>query len=65
MAMKSEVDVRFTADGPHATLVELVHHKFETMGTEAGASMRDDVDRGWPVLERYAKEAGQDHSSNS
>lgn len=66
MAMKSEVDVRFTADGPHATLVELVHHKFETMGAEAGASMRNDVDRGWPgLLERYAKEAGQDHSSNS
>jgi uncharacterized protein YndB with AHSA1/START domain len=58
LAMKSEVDVRFTADGPNATLVELSHHKFETMGTEAGASMRNDVDRGWPgLIEHYAQEA--------
>ena len=57
-AMKSEVDVRFTADGPNSTLVELLHHKFETMGAEAGASMRNDVDRGWPgLIERYAQEA--------
>jgi uncharacterized protein YndB with AHSA1/START domain len=56
--MKSEVDVRFTADGPDATVLELVHHKFETMGAEAGASMRNDVDRGWPgLIERYAREA--------
>ena len=54
--MKSEVDVRFLADGVEATTVELVHHKFETMGDEAGASMRKDVDGGWPgLLERYAK----------
>ena len=32
--------MRFTADGPDATNVELVHHKFETMGAEVGASMR-------------------------
>jgi uncharacterized protein YndB with AHSA1/START domain len=57
-AMKSEVDVRFTAEGPEATLVELVHHKFETMGAEAGASLRSDVDRGWPgLIERFAQEA--------
>jgi uncharacterized protein YndB with AHSA1/START domain len=55
--MKSEVDVRFNADGPDATEVELVHHKFETMGAEAGASMRKDVDRGWPgLIERFAQE---------
>jgi uncharacterized protein YndB with AHSA1/START domain len=58
VAMKSEVDVRFTADGPNATLVELLHHKFETMGAESGASMRNDVDRGWPgLIERYVQEA--------
>jgi hypothetical protein len=57
-AMKSEVDVRFTADGPDATNVELVHHKFETMGTEGGASMRKDVDGGWPKhLANFAAEA--------
>ena len=57
-AMKSEVDVRFAADGPDATLVELLHHKFETMGATAGASMRKDVDGGWPgLIERFVREA--------
>lgn len=67
-SMKSEVDVRFVADGPEATIVELVHHRFETMGAEAGASMRRDVDRGWPgLIARFAQEAersssrGDDH----
>ena len=56
--MRSEVDVRFSGDGPDATLVELVHHKFETMGAEAGASLRRDVDGGWPgLLARFAAEA--------
>ena len=56
--MQSEVDVRFTAEGPETTLVELLHHKFESMGAEDGMSMRKDVDRGWPgLLERYVKEA--------
>jgi len=58
ITMKSEVDVRFAADGPDATNVELLHHKFETMGAEAGASMRKDVDRGWPgLMERFVREA--------
>ncbi|MBV9560878.1 MAG: SRPBCC family protein [Bradyrhizobium sp.] len=57
-AMRSEVDVRFTADGADATHVELVHHKFETMGAEAGASMRKDVDGGWPgLLGHFVEEA--------
>jgi hypothetical protein len=35
-----------------------LHHKFETMGAEAGASMRRDVDGGWPgLIERFAQEA--------
>jgi uncharacterized protein YndB with AHSA1/START domain len=56
--MQSEVDVRFTAEGPETTLVELLDHKFESMGAEDGVSMRKDVDRGWPgLLERYAEEA--------
>jgi uncharacterized protein YndB with AHSA1/START domain len=58
--MKSEVDVRFTPDGPDATVVELVHHKFETMGAEAGAVMRAGVSRGWPgLVDRFAREAEQ------
>jgi uncharacterized protein YndB with AHSA1/START domain len=57
-AMKSEVEVCFTAVGPDATQVELVHHGFESMGAEDGASMRKDVERGWPgLIERYAQEA--------
>jgi uncharacterized protein YndB with AHSA1/START domain len=57
-SMKSEVDVRFTPDGRGATVVELVHHKFETMGAEAGASMRAAVNRGWPgLVDRFAQEA--------
>ena len=60
--MKSEVDVRFTADGD-GTLVELLHHKFETMGAEAGASMRKDVDGGWPgLIERFVQEAERSKS---
>jgi hypothetical protein len=40
------------------TVVELEHRKFEQMGAEAGASMRKDVDGGWPkLLEHFKKEA--------
>jgi uncharacterized protein YndB with AHSA1/START domain len=54
----SEVEVRFVADGPHATLVELEHRKFERMGAEAGETMRRHVDGGWPgMLEHFRKEA--------
>src|SRR6266699_4013091 len=41
-AMKSEVDVRFSAAGPDATRVELLHHMLEAMGAGAGASKRQD-----------------------
>jgi len=58
LTMTSEVDIRFTADGERGTLVELTHHKFETMGEDAGTSMRRDVDGGWPgLLERFSREA--------
>ena len=56
----SEVEVRFTIEGPDATLVELEHRRFERMGAEGGASLRKDVDGGWPgILERFRAEAGQ------
>jgi uncharacterized protein YndB with AHSA1/START domain len=58
LTIGSEVEVRFVADGPDATLVELEHRKFEQMGADAGASMRKDVDGGWPgLLELFRKEA--------
>ncbi|HEY2134702.1 MAG TPA: SRPBCC family protein [Xanthobacteraceae bacterium] len=54
----SEVEVRFIAEGPDTTLVELEHRKFENMGQEAGASMRKDVDGGWPgMLELFRSAA--------
>ena len=46
----SEVEVRFTAEGPDMTLVELEHRKFERMGIEGGAAMRGQVDNGWPGM---------------
>jgi len=56
--MSSEVEVKFIADGPNATRVELEHRSFEKMGAEAGASMRRDVDRGWPgILEQFKNQA--------
>src|ERR1700694_791183 len=52
--INSEVEVRFIAEGANATRVELEHRKFEQMGAEAGESMRNDVERGWPgMLERF------------
>jgi len=54
--VSSEVEVRFIAQG--TTLVELEHRKFERLGAEAGASMRKDVDGGWPrLLEHFKDEA--------
>jgi uncharacterized protein YndB with AHSA1/START domain len=56
----SEVEVRFVAKGPEATVVELEHRKFERMGAEAGASLRKDVDGGWlGILEGFRAVAEQ------
>ena len=47
-------------EAPDATLVELEHRKFERMGAEPGASLRRDVDGGWPgILEGFRAMAEQ------
>jgi uncharacterized protein YndB with AHSA1/START domain len=54
----SEVEVRFIAEGPNATRIELEHRKFEALGAEGGAKLRGDVNGGWPgLLERFKVEA--------
>jgi len=54
----TEVEVRFTAEGEGATLVELEHRLFERLGPEGGTKIRDAVDRGWPgILELLKREA--------
>ena len=57
--VSSEVEVRFVADGPDATLVELEHRKFEQMGAEAGERMRSDVDGGWPRMLEHFRTAAE------
>ncbi|MFW6034512.1 MAG: metalloregulator ArsR/SmtB family transcription factor [bacterium] len=54
----SEVEVRFTADGPEQTTVELEHRHLDRLPD--GQAMRDAVggDRGWAgILERYREAA--------
>jgi uncharacterized protein YndB with AHSA1/START domain len=53
----SEVEVRFTADGPSRTRVELEHRHLDRHGP-GWEGVRDGVDgaEGWPLyLERYAE----------
>lgn len=58
-AVGSEVEVRFVADGPDATVVELEHRNFERLGPEGGESMRKDVDGGWPGLLEIFKQVAE------
>jgi uncharacterized protein YndB with AHSA1/START domain len=54
----TEVEVRFIAEAPDATRVELEHRAFERLGAEGGASLRKDVDGGWPgMLDLFKKAA--------
>ena len=57
--MSSEVEVRFIADGPNATRVELEHRNFERMGAEPGEKMRTDVEGGWPGMLEHFKQAAK------
>ena len=50
LALSSEVEVRFIADGDSSTRVELEHRDFERMGEADGTTMRTQVDGGWPSL---------------
>ncbi len=60
VALASEVEVRFSAEGPGRTRIDLEHRDFEKMGAEDGATMRAGVDGGWPgLLELFAKEAAR------
>ncbi len=56
LELTSEVEVRFVADGPTRTLVELEHRNLDRHGT-GWESLSDGVegDEGWPLyLQRYA-----------
>ena len=57
--VSSEVEVRFIAEGADATLVELEHREFERLGAEGGASLRKDVDGGWPGMLAHFKRAAE------
>jgi uncharacterized protein YndB with AHSA1/START domain len=54
VSVSSEVEISFTPDGADATIVELEHRHFEALGATDGASLRRDVNGGWPgMLEAF------------
>ena len=60
LAFASEVEVRFIAETPVRTRVELEHRNFERMPDVEGAKgMRDGVDSGWPGILDLFKAAAQ------
>lgn len=59
-AYASEVEVRFIAETPDRTRVELEHRNFERMPDAAGAeAMRKGVDNGWPGIMDAFRAAAQ------
>ena len=62
MARASEVEIRFTAEGPHATLVELEHSKLERHGEgyEQLRALFDGPGAWGHILDLYAKAAEKD-----
>ena len=55
----TEVEIRFIAESDGVTRVELEHRGFERMGPEDGASLRKDVDGGWPGMLDLFKAAAE------
>jgi uncharacterized protein YndB with AHSA1/START domain len=56
-ALHTEVEVRFTAEGPNATRIEFEHRLLENLGERAPA-VRESLNGGWAgIVDLYAKAA--------